>query len=76
MVAPEGETQEPPPAPDLDEARAAFSAAAVAEGRKDDRDWDGAWARIAAKYPDDFVEEHYEALSKCFADGWSEATGD
>jgi hypothetical protein len=77
MAAPESESQEPaPPPPDLDEAKAAFSAAALAEGRKDDRDWEGTWAKLAAQYPDEFVDEHYDALSKAFADSWNEALGE
>jgi hypothetical protein len=73
---PEAESQEAvAPPPDLDEAKAAFAAAALAEARKDDRDWEGTWARLAAQYPDEFVDEHYDALSKAFADSWNEALG-
>ena len=62
--------------PDLDEAKAAFKKAACDEAKKEVSDWDGAWTQVAAKYPNDFVEEHYDELSKEFADGWEDGQGE
>lgn len=54
----------------VDDAVKAFKATGKTEAMKDVADWDTGWDAIAGKYDDNFVEEHYDVLSKAYADGF------
>lgn len=88
--AKKGKTEEPPadeqkapaaarkpePAPDLEEAKRAFHAAAKEEAAKDGGDWEAGWSAIVAKYPSAWVQDNYAEISAAYADGWEEGTED
>lgn len=69
-----GKPADPPPVDTtLKDAIAAFTKAGGDEAVKNPADWDGAWAAVTAKFPAEFIDEHYDALSKAFGDGWEAA---